>query len=93
MALVAVAGTVTAAAAAGDRICRGTINAIPVDDNIRVPQGATCTLNRTRVKGNVLVSSGATLVAVGGARGRQRPGAAGAGEPVPQALARRCRIG
>jgi hypothetical protein len=46
-------------AVADDRICRGAIGSTTVDDNIRVPQGATCRLTRTRVEGNVLVSRGA----------------------------------
>jgi hypothetical protein len=34
-------------------------------DNLRVPQGATCTLNGTKVKGTVKVEYGATLQATG----------------------------
>ena len=51
--------TATAALAAApsafaeERSCRGTLGAITVD-NLRVPQGATCTLNGTRVKGTVI---------------------------------------
>jgi len=59
------AGAVTAApASAEERACRGTIGAGTVD-NLRVPQGATCTLNGTRVKGTVKVERGATLKARG----------------------------
>jgi hypothetical protein len=57
------AAVVVAEASAGDRICRGTLGAISVDDNVRVPSGATCRLNRTRIDGNVLVSRNATLYA------------------------------
>jgi hypothetical protein len=51
-----------APALAEERTCRGTIGATTVD-NLRVPQGATCTLNGTRVKGTVKVENGATLKA------------------------------
>jgi hypothetical protein len=47
-------------AAAEERTCRGTIGAITLD-NIRVPQGASCTLNGTQAKGTVKVERGATL--------------------------------
>jgi len=49
-----------ATAAAEERTCRGTIGSVTVD-NLRVPQGATCTLRRTRVQGTVKVERGATL--------------------------------
>ncbi|MBJ7521200.1 MAG: hypothetical protein JHC84_15980 [Solirubrobacteraceae bacterium] len=58
--------TITAAlamaapAAADERVCRGTIGAVTVDD-VRVPSGATCRLSGTRVDGNVKVGSRATL--------------------------------
>ncbi len=55
---------VAPAAQAEERVCRGTIGATTVD-NLRVPQGATCTLNGTRVEGTVLVERNATLVASG----------------------------
>ena len=48
------------AAAAEERSCRGTLGAVTVD-NLRVPQGATCTLNGTRVKGTIKVQRRATL--------------------------------
>ena len=44
-------------ALAEERVCRGTIGAVTVD-NLRVPQGATCTLNGTYVKGTVKVERG-----------------------------------
>lgn len=49
-------------ALAEERSCRGTLGAITVD-NLRVPTGATCTLNGTRVKGTVKVERSATLKA------------------------------
>jgi len=49
-----------APAYAEERTCRGTLGAITVD-NLRVPQGATCTLEGTRVKGTVSVERNATL--------------------------------
>jgi hypothetical protein len=53
-----------APALAEERTCRGTFGATTVD-NLRVPSGATCTLNRTRVKGTLKVERGATLYASG----------------------------
>ena len=53
-----------ASAQAEERTCRGTIGARTVD-NLRVPQGATCNLNGTVVKGTVKVERSATLVADG----------------------------
>lgn len=49
-----------APAQADERTCRGTIGAVTVD-NLRVPQGATCTLQGTTVKGTITVASDATL--------------------------------
>ena len=51
-------------ALAEERVCRGTIGATTVD-NLRVPSGATCTLNGTKVEGTVKVESGAKLYAEG----------------------------
>jgi hypothetical protein len=45
---------------AEERTCRGSLGAITVD-NLRVPQGATCTLNGTYVKGTIKVEADATL--------------------------------
>jgi len=59
----AIAATSAAAALpahADERSCRGTIGAVTVD-NLRVPEGATCTLDRTLVKGTLKVERGATL--------------------------------
>ena len=50
------------AAHAEERTCRGSLGRITVD-NLRVPDGATCTLNGTTVKGTIKVESRATLVA------------------------------
>ena len=49
-------------ASAEERTCRGSIGRATVD-NLRVPDGATCRLNGTTVKGTVKVESRATLVA------------------------------
>ncbi len=49
-------------AIAEERVCRGTIGAVALD-NIRVPDGARCGLNRTRANGSVVVGTGSTLVA------------------------------
>ena len=51
-------------AQAEERVCRGTIGGATVD-NVRVPQGASCTLNGTRVEGTVKVERNATLFANG----------------------------
>lgn len=51
-------------ASAEERSCRGTIGAVSLD-NVRVPQGQTCTLNGTRLKGNLKVERDATLIANG----------------------------
>jgi hypothetical protein len=62
---ITVAGLATAQpAAAEERTCRGTVGQVTVD-NVRVPAGATCTLNGTRVQGTVYVNRHATLRAVG----------------------------
>ncbi|GAA2378614.1 hypothetical protein [Nonomuraea africana] len=47
---------------ADERVCRGTIRAVTLD-NVRVPPGATCTLAGTRVKGTIKVERSATLIA------------------------------
>ena len=50
-------------AARADEIrCVGTLGAVTVD-NVLVPEGKTCTLNKTRVQGTVKVSGNATLYA------------------------------
>ncbi len=60
LALVVAAPT----AQAEEKVCRGTIGAKTVD-NVRVPSGATCTLNSTRVEGTIKVENNATLLASG----------------------------
>jgi hypothetical protein len=50
------------AAASAERTCTGPIGAESIDDDVRVPQNATCALNGTSVDGNVLASRGATLL-------------------------------
>src|SRR5919106_4692690 len=52
------------AALAEERVCRGSIGGRTVD-NLKVPQGATCTLNGTFVKGTIKVERAATLRAHG----------------------------
>lgn len=47
---------------AEERTCRDTLGAITVG-NLRVPSGASCTLNGTRVKGTIKVESNAQLTA------------------------------
>ena len=49
---------------AEERTCRGSLGAITVD-NLRVPQGATCTLTGTYAKGTIKVEANATLYARG----------------------------
>lgn len=64
LAAMAVLSTVvlTGPAAADERTCRGSIGAETVDD-LRVPDGATCRLDGTRVEGSIRVGTGSTLVA------------------------------
>jgi hypothetical protein len=52
----------SAPAAAEERICTGLIRAVYLD-NIFVPDGASCVLDGTRAKGNIVVGNGATLSA------------------------------
>ena len=60
----ALAMLLPATAAAEERTCRGSLGAITVD-NLRVPQNATCNLDRTRVQGTVKVERNAVLNATG----------------------------
>ena len=53
-----------ATAFAEERTCRGTIGARTMD-NVRVPDGATCTLDGTTVKGTIKVETNAVLKANG----------------------------
>jgi hypothetical protein len=50
--------------AAEERTCRGELGDVTVD-NLRVPEGAYCTLHRTQVKGTIKVESRASLNARG----------------------------
>jgi hypothetical protein len=59
MAFTALLATGTPASAE-ERVCRGSLGAITVD-NLRVPQGATCTLTGTYVKGTIKVERNAVL--------------------------------
>jgi hypothetical protein len=68
LALIAVASLLAVvlpqAALGEERACRGTLGQVSLD-NLRVPQGATCKLNGTRLNGTVMVQRGATLLATG----------------------------
>jgi hypothetical protein len=64
-----VLGTIAAAyaftalpAAAEEYRCTGRVGAVALD-NIFVPDGASCVLERTRAKGNIVVGTGASLLA------------------------------
>lgn len=46
----------------GDATCQGFLGDVTVE-NLRVPQGASCTLDGTRVNGNIKVENGASLTA------------------------------
>ena len=65
LAMCVTVGTLSVATAApalaDERVCRGTIGARSIDEDIRVPRGATCRLTNTRVDGNVKVSGNAKL--------------------------------
>lgn len=49
-------------ASAEERICRSSLGKVTVD-NLKVPSKATCRLDGTRVKGSIVVETGASLVA------------------------------
>jgi len=59
LALTAMLGV--APAAAEERVCRGELTGITVD-NLRVPDGATCTLTRVLVEGTAKAETDATLI-------------------------------
>jgi hypothetical protein len=61
-ALVAIALSAALPAQAEEFVCTGSVGA-QSKDNIFVPDGATCVLNRTRAQGTIVVGTGATLVA------------------------------
>ncbi len=50
-------------ALAEEKVCRGTIGARTLD-NVKVPQGASCTLKGTKVKGTIKINQGARLEAI-----------------------------
>jgi hypothetical protein len=50
-------------AGAEETVCRGTIGAKTLD-NVKVPQGESCTLKGTKVKGTIKINSGARLEAI-----------------------------
>ena len=56
--------SIAPAAQADDTVCTSSLGA-STEDNIVVPDGASCTLDQTRAEGNVIVGTGATLVATG----------------------------
>jgi hypothetical protein len=62
LATVGLFGVTAAPAHADERVCRGVLGAVTVDD-LRVPSGATCTLRGTQVEGTLQVESRATLTA------------------------------
>lgn len=59
-----VAAGLSASALADEIQCRGAIGAVMLD-NVFVPDGASCTLDRTRLKGNLVVGRGSQLTARG----------------------------
>ncbi len=58
---VAMVLVATPTMARADEVCAGSMGAVTVDDNLRVPDGATCDLDGTVVKGNILIEANATL--------------------------------
>ena len=62
--LVGGAAVAPTMAQAEERTCQGALGAITVD-NLRVPQGAKCTLEGTIVKSTIKVERAATLIARG----------------------------
>ena len=54
------AASIATPAFAEERSCRGVMGAIKVDD-LRVPHGASCKLNGTRIEGSLRVERGARL--------------------------------
>jgi hypothetical protein len=64
LALAFAAAVSSTAVAAEETVCRGTLGARAFD-NIFVPDDASCTLNRTRLNGSIVVGRGASLQANG----------------------------
>jgi hypothetical protein len=62
-AVVAVASLFATPAMAEETVCVGTIGAVSLD-NVLVPDGATCMLDGTRLNGNIVVGTAASLDAV-----------------------------
>jgi hypothetical protein len=62
--LLALATIVSLPAHAEETVCNSTIGAVALD-NVFVPDGARCVLERTRTNGNVVVGRGAVLIARG----------------------------
>lgn len=64
LSVVALCGGIATAspAMAEERVCRGSLGAVTLD-NVRVPAGATCTMNGTTLKGTLTVARDATLKA------------------------------
>lgn len=61
MAVVALGAALSSASALADELtCTGNVGAVSLD-NVFVPDGATCVLNRSRLTGSVVVGRGATL--------------------------------
>lgn len=58
--LASAAALASAPALAEEYRCTGAVGAVSLD-NLFVPDGATCVLDRTRTNGNVVVGRGATL--------------------------------
>ncbi|HVL50577.1 MAG TPA: hypothetical protein VM754_03610 [Actinomycetota bacterium] len=58
--VLVMSGALAAPAMAEERVCRGAIGAVTVD-NLRVPSDSTCALSGTYVKGTIKVERGATL--------------------------------
>ena len=75
------------AALGEERSCRGTLGRVSVD-NLRVPQGAKCQLNGTRLNGTIIVQRGAVLVANG-----VRVNGNIHGENARNVIVRRSRVG
>ena len=63
--VIAVAITGTSRQALAEEACTGTIGEVAIDDDVVVPDGATCVLEGTVVDGNILVEPNATLRADG----------------------------
>ena len=61
-AALAVSGlALTTTTASADFECRGTISNRTIDDNVKVPAGASCTLSNVTVKGNVQAEENAPV--------------------------------